>query len=172
MITKLERLPNEILFMIFSNLSWSQLLTSFWSLNKRFDLLICSVLARVDRQSNGLLINQSDLSFNKISSLLFPFSSLTSSIRRIHFDETNSNISDSIDECLFDKEKNLFRFPNLQSFILTQCYSIKPFINILPLLVKHQLDELILTFDRDFYRLLRYSSRISKEDLHASNELF
>jgi hypothetical protein len=64
MITKLEILPNEILCMIFSNLSSIELLTSLWPLNKRFDYLICSFLSRIDNQFNsGLVIVEPGLSF-------------------------------------------------------------------------------------------------------------
>jgi len=71
MIKTLERLPNEILLMIFSNLSWVELLISLWPLNKRFDILIHSVLLNIDNEyNNKFIINEASLSFNKISSLL------------------------------------------------------------------------------------------------------
>jgi len=64
MITKLEILPNEILSIIFSNLSSIELLTCLWPLNKRFEVLICSFLSRNDNQLNsGFVIVEPGLSF-------------------------------------------------------------------------------------------------------------
>jgi hypothetical protein len=89
---------------------------------------------------------------------------LTSSIRCIDFDESKSNICDFIDECLFDAEKNIFRFSNLRRLALIGCCSIKPFMNILPLLIQYQLDELILIFDEDFVKLFQNSDGISNSN--------
>ncbi|CAM4905322.1 unnamed protein product [Rotaria socialis] len=72
------------------------LLSSLWSLNKRLNILICSIVSRTDNQSNsGLVITEPGLSYRKCDSILFPLISNPllplSSIRRIHFDGTNSN---------------------------------------------------------------------------------
>ena len=164
MIKTLETLPNEILLIIFSELSWSELLTSLWSLNKRFDVLICSILSKTDNQLNsGLAIVEPGLSYSKCNSILFPLicdplSPLASSIRRIHFDGTYCNASDLSYEWLFDNEKNILQFPNLKSLILTQCLLVEPLIKSVPGLIKHQLDELTLTFNRDIIELLRNSN--------------
>ncbi|CAF3496228.1 unnamed protein product [Rotaria socialis] len=155
----METLPNEILLHIFSYLELFDLLTSFWSLNIRFNSLVCLALSIGDNSLNTGLIIKQGLSYNKFSSLFFPLilnsSSLSSSIRRIHFDETNSIICDLIYELLF-KGRNILRFPNLKSLILTRCISIEPIIQNISYLIEYQLDELTLTFDhqvfiRDFY---------------------
>ena len=157
MITTLERLPDEVLLIIFSNVSWSELLTSLWSLNTRFDILICSTLSK----SNSGLIIEPGLSFTRCHSILFPLisrsSSLLTCIERIDIDGTNSNACNLIYEWLFDDDKHIFRFPNLKSLILTQCLLIKPLLKVLPPLIKHQLDELTLTFDREIIELLTES---------------
>ncbi|CAM4900526.1 unnamed protein product [Rotaria socialis] len=148
MRTKFESLPNEILLIILANLSSLELLTSLWSLNKRIDVLICSILSRVDNRLNsGLLIIEPGLSFNECHSLLFhSVSTLNFCIQRIHFDGANSIASDLSYELLFDNDKNILRFPNLKSLVLTRCFLIESLIKSLPLLVKHQLNELVLTF--------------------------
>ena len=90
----METLPNEILLHIFSYLSWFDMLTSLWSLNIRFNSLVCSTLSINDNRLNSGLLITHGLSYNKCCSILFPLilnsSSLCSSIQRIHFDETNS----------------------------------------------------------------------------------
>ncbi|CAF3738920.1 unnamed protein product [Rotaria socialis] len=155
----METPPNEILLHIFSYLELFDLLTGFWSLNIRFNSLVCLALSIGDNSLNTGLIIKQGLSYNKFSSLFFPLilnsSSLSSSIRRIHFDETNSIICDLIYELLF-KGRNILRFPNLKSLILTRCISIEPIIQNISYLIEYQLDELTLTFDhqvfiRDFY---------------------
>jgi len=93
-INRMETLPNEILLHILSYLELFDLLTGFWSLNTRFNSLVCLAFSIGDNSLNtGLTIKQG-LSYNKFSSLFFPLilnsSSLCFSIQRIHFDETNS----------------------------------------------------------------------------------
>jgi len=172
MITKFETLPNEILLIIFSNFSWIELLTSLWSLKKRFDFLICSILSRIDNQfNNGLVIIEPGISFNKWNSILIPdsLSFLTSCIQRIHFDGTNSNACDFISEWLYDNEKKILRFPNVKSLILTRCLLVESLIKCLPLLIKYQLDQLTLTFDEDMIELLRNSDELWTMDIYKSN---
>jgi hypothetical protein len=175
MITTFERLPNEILWIVFSNFSWSELLSSLWSLNKRFDVLICSILSRIDSQSNsGLVIIEPGLSFNKYQSILFPLIfhssfSLAFYIRRIHFDGTYCSASDLSYEWLFDNDKKVLRFPNLKSLTHTRCLLVEPLIKSVPLLIKHQLNELTLTFDKDMIELVRDSDDSSAMNLHKSN---
>ena len=155
MITKLEILPDEILCMIFSNLSSIELLISLWPLNKRFDDLICSFLSRIDNQFNsGLVIVEPGLSFMKCYSIfssliLNSSSSIVSCIRRIHVDGRNSNICAYIYDWFYENKRNICTFPSLKSFILTECLITKSLIKTLSLLIKYQLDELTLTFDRD-----------------------
>ncbi len=110
MITKIETLPNEILLNILSYLPWFDMLTSLWSLNFRFNSLVCLTLSINDNRSNsGLLITRGS-SYTKYYSILFPLiinsSSLCSSIQRIHFDETNSIACDLIYEWLFNEKKS------------------------------------------------------------------
>src|SRR5205814_62583 len=106
MMTKMETLPNEILLYILSYLECFDMLTSVWSLNIRFNSLICSILSINDNRLNSGLHIPHGLSYNKCCSILFPLifnsSSLCSSIQRIQFDGTNSISSDLCYEWLFD----------------------------------------------------------------------
>ena len=166
----METLPNEILLHVFSCLSWFDMLTSLWSLNTRFDCLVCSTLSRSNNISNtGILIIQS-LSYNRFCSILFPLiinsPSLRTSIQRIHFDETNSSACNLIYEWLLN-EKQVPRFPNLKSLILTRCGSIEPIVQCLSYLIEYQLDELTLTFDphvfQRFFYVKKHLSMVSDE---------
>jgi hypothetical protein len=168
MTSQIETLPNEILLNIFSYLTWYDMLTCLWSLNTRLNSLICSTLSINDNLFNSGLLITHGLSYNKCCSILFPLilnsSSLSSSIQRIHFDGTNSISSDLCYEWLFN-DKNILRFPHLKSLILTRCGSIEPVIQSLVYLIKYQLDELILTFDKhiftQFYFLRKHLSNVS-----------
>ncbi|CAF5169647.1 unnamed protein product, partial [Rotaria sp. Silwood1] len=130
------------------------MLTSFWSLNIRFNSLVCSILSINDNRLNSGLLITHGLAYNKCCSILFPLilnsSPLSSSIQRIHFDGSNSIASDLCYEWLFN-DKKLFHFPNLKSLVLGQCGSIKPIVQSLSYLVQHQLDELTLTFDKHVF---------------------
>ncbi|CAF1019430.1 unnamed protein product [Rotaria sordida] len=166
MISKIETLPNEILLHIFSCLTWDNMLTSLWSLNARFNSLICLTLSINDNRLNNGLVIVHGLSYNKCCSILFPLilnsSSLCSSIQRIHFDGTNLMSSDLCYQLLFNN-KNILHFPHLKSLILTRCGSIEPVIQSLVYLIKYQLDELTLTFDDDiFARFFFLGKRLSK----------
>jgi hypothetical protein len=162
MISRIEALPNEIVLHVLSYLSWFDILTCLWSLNIRFNSLVCSTLSISDNVLNTGLVIQQGLSYNKCSSILFPLiinsSSLCSSIQRIHFDETNSISCDLIYEWLFN-DKGRLRFPNLKSLIITRCGSIESVFRSLPYLIEHQLDELTLTFDQNVLRRLSYVKR-------------
>ncbi|CAF3286635.1 unnamed protein product [Rotaria socialis] len=173
MRTKFESLPNEILLIILANLSSLELLTSLWSLNKRIDVLICSILSRVDNRLNsGLLIIEPGLSFNECHSLLFhSVSTLNFCIQRIHFDGANSIASDLSYELLFDNDKNILRFPNLKSLVLTRCFLIESLIKSLPLLVKHQLNELVLTFHENVLKPLPKCNVISFRNVRTEKIL-
>ncbi|CAF1145748.1 unnamed protein product [Rotaria sordida] len=152
--TSIETLPNEILHCILSYLEWFDMLTSFWSLNIRFNSLVRSIISINDNRLNTGLRITSDLPYNKCSSLfllILKSSSLSSSIQRIHFDETNSIASDLIYEWLFN-HNNILNFPNLKSLILIRCGSIEPVVRSLFYLIEHQLDELTLTFDDTMFR--------------------
>ncbi|CAF3265982.1 unnamed protein product [Rotaria sp. Silwood2] len=150
MITRIEALPNEILLCIFSYLEWFDMLTCLCSLTIRFNSLICSILSVNNDLMNSDLGIKRGLSYNKCYSILFPLilnsSSLSSSIRRIHLDGSNSSAYDLCYEWLFN-DKNLLHFPNLKSFALTQCGSIRSIVQSLLYLIQYQLDSLTLTFD-------------------------
>ena len=154
MLTRIEALPNEILLHLLSYLSWFDMLTSFWSLNIRLNSLLCSILSINNNQLNSGLVLTCGLSYHKYSTTLLPMitnsSSLSSAIRRIHFDGGNSSAYDLCYEWLFNDEKVL-RFPNLQSLILTRCQSMKLIFQSLPYLIQHQLDEFTLTFDDEMF---------------------
>ncbi|CAF4061275.1 unnamed protein product, partial [Rotaria magnacalcarata] len=149
----IETLPNEILHYILSYQSWFDMLTSFWSLNIRFNSLVRSIISINDNRLNTGLRITSDLPYNKCSTLflLILKSSSLSSIQRIHFDETNSIASDLIYEWLFN-HNNILNFPNLKSLILIRCGSIEPVVRSLFYLIEHQLDELTLAFDDTMFR--------------------
>ncbi|CAF1515745.1 unnamed protein product [Rotaria sp. Silwood1] len=67
------KLPNEALLIIFSYLSWFEMLT-FWSLNNRINNLTCSIISINDnRKNNGIVIKNSGLSYDKYYLRLLPF---------------------------------------------------------------------------------------------------
>ena len=160
MISRIEGLPNEIILHIFSHLSWFDMLTSFWSLNIRFNSLVCfsfsisNTLLKI-----GVHLTEQSLSYKKCSSILFPLilrsPSLCSSIQCIHFGGTNS-IADNLSYQWLFNDKKILHFPNLKSLILTRCRSIEPVVQSLFYLIEHQLDELTLTFDKFLFRRMNY----------------
>ena len=160
--TTIETLPNEILCYIFSHLSWTDLLTSLWSLNVRFNCLVCSTLSINDNQLNSGLVITLGSSYNNLCSIFFPLilnsSCLSSSIQRIHFDETNSISCDLIYRYLF-YHKKILHFPNLKSLIFTQCGSIESIVDGLSYLIEYQLDQLTLTFDKEMFKKPDYEQR-------------
>ncbi|CAF3645100.1 unnamed protein product [Rotaria socialis] len=149
--TTIETLSNEILLYIFSHLSWTDLLTSLWSLNIRFNSLVCSTLSVNSNSLNTGLVFTLGSSYNKLYSTLFPLllnsSCLSSCIQRIHFDERNSIVRDCVYQWLFNDKEIIF--PNLKSLILTQCRLKEPLIESLVYLIERQLNELILNFAED-----------------------
>ncbi|CAF3128705.1 unnamed protein product [Rotaria sp. Silwood2] len=178
MISIFETLPNEILLAIFSLLSWSEMLTSFWSLNHRINSLVCSIVSLNDgRQNTGLVITEPGFYHEKcyLTSLrLFnqsSFSSFCSSIRRIHIDGTSSLVCDISYEWLFyqNVRKKISIYPNLKSFILTQCWVTEPLIEILSFLIKHQLEELTLTFDNETLKFVRFGRPGFKKNCGKGN---
>ncbi|CAF0874273.1 unnamed protein product [Rotaria sp. Silwood1] len=170
--TTIETLPNETLFYIFSHLSWTDLLTSLWSLNIRFNYLVCSILSINGNQLNTGLIITLGSSYKKLNSIFFPLilnsSCLSSSIQRIHFDETNSIACDFIYQWLFN-HKEILLFPNLKSLILTRCRSIEPLTESLFYLIEHQLDELTLSFDKEIFTESSYVRQHSSMIFDKSN---
>lgn len=174
MNNRMETLPNEILLHTFSYLSWFDILTSLWSLNIRFNSLVCTTFSINDSRLNSGLVITQNISCNKCSILLSLISnslSLTSSIQRIHLDETNSIACDLTYEWLF-KDKNILRFPNLKSVILTRCGSIESVIQSLSYLIQQQLDELTLIFDDQVFKRVYPLIRASLPVSHIGNQFF
>jgi len=75
---------------------------------------------------------------------------LCSSIWRIIFDGTNSNVCDFSYEWLFNNKQN-FRFPNWKCLILIRCQLNQLAVEYLSRLIENQLDELTLTFDKQIF---------------------
>ncbi|CAF3849742.1 unnamed protein product [Rotaria sordida] len=174
MISQFETLPNEILLNILCYLSWDKILISFWSLNRRINSLIYSIFS-IDKYE--ISFNQLDLSYKKFSLILLPLiyksSSLSSLIKYIHFDGTNSNSYNVIHQFLFyNNDKQILCFPNLKSLKITRCLLSQSLIQTLSLLIQNQLNQLTLTFDEEMIELIRKSEEPWKIDPHASNELF
>lgn len=172
--TTIETLSNEILLYIFSHVSWTDLLTSFWSLNIRFNALVCLTLSVNSNLLNTGLVITLGSSYNKLHSTLLPLilnsSYLSSCIQRIHFDERNSIVRDRIYQWLFNDKEILF--PNLKSLILTQCRLMEPLIESLVYLIEHQLDELILNFGNDNSMVPDFVTEDSPWAIDQSNSLF
>ncbi|CAF3958210.1 unnamed protein product [Rotaria magnacalcarata] len=165
MMSPLETLPNEVFIIIFSHLSWLEMLTSLWSLNNRINNLICSIVSMNDsKRKSGLIMKDLGLSYNECHSRLLPLldhSSLLpfcSSIRHMCFDGRNSIDCDSICEWMFfqKNDKKILRFPNLKSLTITQCYLSESLTQSLSVLVQDQLDELTLACDIDMFNDLDY----------------
>ncbi|CAF1618712.1 unnamed protein product, partial [Rotaria magnacalcarata] len=164
MISKFETLPNEILYDIFGYLSWDKILTSFWLLNKRINVLIYAIFS-MDKYE--ISFNQLDLSYRKISSILLPLIcnslSLSSLIKNVHFDGRNSNCYSVIYEFLFyNSVKQSFRFPNLEALNITRCSLSQSLLQILSALVENQLNQLTLTFDEEILESIRKSEETGR----------
>ncbi|CAF4964226.1 unnamed protein product, partial [Rotaria sp. Silwood1] len=168
-----ETLPNEILIIIFSYLSWLEMLDSLWSLHNRINYLICSVVSiGNDKQKSGIIIKESGLSYNKcyskFISLLNHSSSLTfcSSIRNMCFDGTNSMACDINYEWIFqnNNEKKILHFSNLKSLIVTRCWLSESLIENLSLLIQNQLENLTLVFDTEMFNYFPYEKRLVEKN--------
>ncbi|CAF2841692.1 unnamed protein product [Rotaria sp. Silwood2] len=110
----------------------------------------------------GIIFNQPDLSYRKFALILLPLvfnsSALSSSIKHIHFDGTNSNSYDVIDHFLFlNNNQQILCFPNLKSLKITRCLLSQSLIQTLFLLIQNQLNQLTLTFDEQMAELIRKS---------------
>ncbi|CAF2020803.1 unnamed protein product [Rotaria magnacalcarata] len=180
MICTFETLPNEVLIIIFSYLSWLEMLT-LWPLNHRISNLICSIISINDnRQNSGIVIKDSGLSYDKYYLRLLPFLnhssllSFCSCIRRMCSDGTNSIACNISYEWIFfqNNDKKMLRFPFLKSLVLTRCWLSGPLIQNLSSLIYNQLDELILTFDKDTFNALRYELPSVNRKYNKSNEEF
>jgi hypothetical protein len=153
MISQFENLPNELFLNIFCYLSWDEILISLWSLNQRITSVICLIFSR---NQNGIILNKPGLSyriFSKILSSRFNSSSLSSSIKYIHFNGIHSISFDFIYEKIFYRnDKQTICFPNLKSLYINRCLLSKRIIRTLSLLIQYRLNQLILTFDKDIYQ--------------------
>ncbi|CAF4810819.1 unnamed protein product [Rotaria magnacalcarata] len=65
----------------------------------------------------------------------------------------------------------ILRFPNLKSIVLTRCFLIESLIKSLSVLIKHQLNELVLTFDEDVPNPLQKCNVISFTNVHTEKIL-
>jgi hypothetical protein len=157
MITTLENLPNEILLGILSNIKWFEMIESFWSLNQRFNSLIC---LKISMNKNQINITKRSVSFNRCHSIILSricnLSSFFACVQSINIDGTNSNCCDVISQWIF--HENILRFVNLKRLVLTECYVTETLIYNLSLLIQDQLDELILKFDKDIFQMFSYET--------------
>lgn len=164
MNTNFEIIPNEILLNIFSYLSWIEILESFWSLNERFNSIVCSSFLM---NKNGIILNRPGISYKKLSSILFPLINnslqFSSSIKHIHIDGENSLFYDTICEYILsnnDNKQNM-KFLNLKSLYINQCFLSQSLSETLCFLIQNQLEELRLSFDKDLFEtdgLLRFKA--------------
>jgi len=168
MISKLEILPNEIFFNIFSQLLWNDILTSFWSLNKRFNSLIC---LNFSINNCAIIINKTSLSYKIFLSKLFPLisdcSSLINSIRNIHLDGRCPNSYD-----FFNKNRCIIYYPNLKSLMLDRFYLSELLINNLYYLIQGQLKKLTMILDEDVFTVYESEERPLITVASQSNSLF
>jgi hypothetical protein len=102
MITTLESLPNEVLLYVLSDMKWFEMIESFWSLNERFNSLIC---LKISLNKNEINIGKIPVSFNRCHSILVSrinnLSSFFACVQSIHIDGTNSNCCDVISQWIF-----------------------------------------------------------------------
>ncbi|CAF3323124.1 unnamed protein product [Rotaria sp. Silwood2] len=171
MISKFETIPNEILLNIFGYLSWDKILISFWSLNRRINLLIYAIFS-IDKYE--ISFNQLDLSYKKFSFFLLPLIRnspyLSSLFKYFHFDGTNSNSYNVIDEFLFyNNDKQNLYFSNLKSLKITRCLLSESLIQTLSLLIRNHLEQLTLTIDEEMIESIRKPEELCGIAPHASN---
>ncbi|CAF1482062.1 unnamed protein product, partial [Rotaria sp. Silwood1] len=156
MVSKLEILPNEILLNIFGYLSWNKILISLWSLNTRINSLIYLIFSK---DKNGIILNETDLSYKTFSEILLPLiynsSLISSAIKHICFDGINSNSYNLIDQSFFYNNNNIPYFPNLKSIKINQCLLSQSLIKTLSLLIQYQLDQLTLSIDENTIKSIR-----------------
>ncbi|CAF4596993.1 unnamed protein product, partial [Rotaria sp. Silwood2] len=120
-----------------------------------------------DGNQSRIILTATDLSLNKYQSIFCSINSnstLSASIKRLHIDGARSTFFDIISEWIF--QENLIRFVNLKSLILTRCYLSETLINNLSLLVQYQLDELILTIDKDSSKMFESQQESCVNDLN------
>ncbi|CAF1340225.1 unnamed protein product [Rotaria sp. Silwood1] len=178
MVYTFGTLPNEILLIILSNLSWLKILHSLWSLNHRINSLICLIVSRKNnKEKRAVITKASNLPYNEYysrSQSLHNDLSLVlfwSSIQSVCFDETNSTACDINFEWIFvqNKNKKVLRFLNLKSLTITQCWLSPLLIQNLSLLIQDQLENLSLMFNDDMVNSFRYGRPIAKTKYNRSN---
>ncbi|CAF2880245.1 unnamed protein product [Rotaria sp. Silwood2] len=74
-------------------------------------------------------------------------------------------------EWLFN-DNNTLRFPNLKSLILIRCDLIQSVVQSLFYLIKHQLDELKLTFDEHVFKRFYYTKKYLSVVSDKGNQSF
>ena len=152
MINELEKLPNELLLMIFAHFSWDELLTSVWSLNHRLNSLICAMFASSER---GITVDGSGLSYRRdvprLSSPFLQSAALCASVRHLHLNGLNSMSHDLFDQWLFQKNelRARVRFPNLKSIRLSRCFLSEALMKSVAVLIGGKLTDLRLDIDED-----------------------
>ncbi|CAF1411206.1 unnamed protein product [Adineta steineri] len=170
MISTLEILPSELIVNIFSYILWNDILVSFWSLNQRINSLICLTFST---NKNGIIINQTGLSYKIFLSKLFPLifncSFLINSIRHIHLDGTNSNSYD------FFNMNGYINYPNLKSLILNRFYLSESLVENLYFLIERRLKELTLILDEDIFTVFGFEEKpwimVSSQDSDSDETL-
>ena len=148
----LESLPNEILMIIFSHFSWNELLTSWWCLNEHLNSLLCSMFWNGEAR---IIFNRPGLSYKECSTSFIPMitqsSDLSSSVRYIHLDGSNSLALDVFDRWFYSTVNGTSKlcFSNLRSLALTRFLLSESSINCLSRLVRGQLTHLRIEVDKD-----------------------
>ena len=164
-IRGLESLPTEIILIIFRHSSWNELLTSWWSVNKHLDAVICSMFFT---DQLAITLHKRGLSFRECSSTLLPTihqsTALRQSIRRIHLDGQTCMPDEMLDQWFLNEQR--VRFSSLTSLSLTRCWPSESIWNTLSLLVRGGLTHLRLSMDDDFCSLPAVS-RPSKSQVDA-----
>ncbi len=160
MMNKLENLPNEILLIIFSHITWFEMSQTFWWLNQRLNDLI---YLKSSMNNNGIILSERCLTFSRSHSMMTSnishLSTLLSCIESIDINGTYCNCSDVISQWIFHSKA--IRFVNLKKVILRKCYLTEELIVNLSFLIEHQLNELALTIDKDVFESLN-SQRLSR----------
>ena len=147
-IRGLASLPTEIILIIFRHSSWDELLTSWWSVNKHLDAVICSMFFT---DQLAITLHKRGLSFRECSTTLLPTiyqsAPLTDSIRRIHLDGQTCMPDQILDQWFLYED--CVRFPHLTSLSLTRCWLSESVWDALSILVRDQLTSLRLSMDDD-----------------------
>ena len=152
MANTLESLPNEILTIILGHFSWKELLTSWWCLNEHLNSLLCSMFWSGETR---IVFNSPGLSYKECSTSFIPMitqsNDLSSSVRYLHLDGSNSLVHDIFDRWLYRTNNDTCKlcFSNLKSLVLTRFLLSESSVNCLSRLVRDQLTHLRIDVDED-----------------------